>query len=301
MENYEDKIVCSLVEDERVVVYVASSTSLVEEARVLHHTSPVATAALGRALTLTGIMGAALKEGQRVTLHINCRGPLGAILVQANSRGEVRGYVSQPLVFVPPREDKKLNVEEAVGKGSQLSVVKDLGLGEPYAGYIEMPRGSIAYDLAYYFALSEQLPSACSAGVYVGETGEVLSAGGFIIHTPAGTPPQIIEKIEDNISLLPPLSSLLWEGKAPEEITGALLSPLPYRIVGEKKLCYHCYCSRERARRTLMLLGREELEELLAEEGRAEVSCPFCNRIYLFGDRELRELIEQGSNRRFDS
>jgi len=293
--NYEDKVVCTIVEDTTVVVYVASTTSLVEEARFLHNTSPVATAALGRALTLAGIMGAALKEGQKVTLYIRCLGPLESILVQANSQGEVRGYVSQPLVFIPSREDKKLNVEEAVGKGSQLSVVKDLGLGEPYAGYIEMPRGGIAYDLAYYFALSEQLPSACSAGVYVGEKGEVLSAGGFIIHTPAGTPSAVVKKIEDNISVLPPVSSLLFEGKSPEEIIQNLLASLSYKIVGEKKLHYHCYCSRERARRTLILLGKEELEDLLAQEGRAEVSCPFCNRVYLFGDRELKELIEKGN------
>ena len=293
MEKYEDKVVWSMVEGTTVVAYVASTTSLVEEARFLHNTSPVATAALGRALTLAGIMGAALKEGQKVTLHFRCLGPLESILAQANSQGEVRGYVSQPSVFVPSREDKKLNVEEAVGKGSQLSVVKDLGLGEPYAGYIKMPRGGIAYDLAYYFALSEQLPSACSAGVYVGEKGEVLSSGGFIIHTPLGTPQHVIQKIEDNISLLPPVSSLILEGKSPEEITRDLLASLSYRVVGEKKLCYHCHCSRERARRTLILLGREELEELLAREGRAEVSCFFCNRVYLFGDKELRELIEK--------
>ena len=295
MESYEDKVVCSLVEDTRVIAYVASSTSLVEEARNLHHTSPVATAALGRALTLAGIMGIELKEGQKLTLHIRCLGPLESILVQANSQGEIRGYVAQPSVFLPSREDKKLNVEEAVGKGSQLSVIKDLGVGEPYSGYIEMPRGGIAYDLAYYFTASEQLPSACSAGVYVGERGEVLSAGGFIIHTPSGTPSYVIEKIENNISLLPPLSSLIWEGKTPEEITQELLASLPYRIVGEKKLCYHCQCSRERARRTLVLLGKEELKELLAQEGRAEVSCSFCNRVYLFGDKELKELIEKGS------
>lgn len=295
MRNYEDKVVCSLVEDTRVVVYVASSTSLVEEARHLHHTSPVATAALGRALTLAGIMGVELKEGQRLTLHIRCLGPLESILAQANSQGEVRGYVAQPSVFLPSREEKKLNVEEAVGKGSQLSVVKDLGLGEPYVGYVEMPRGGIAYDLAYYFTASEQLPSACSAGVYVGERGEVLSAGGFIIHTPLGTPSYVIETIENNISLLPSLSSLIWEGKTPEEITQELLASLSYQIVGEKKLCYHCHCSRERARRTLVLLGKEELKDLLTQEGRAEVNCSFCNRVYLFGDKELKELIEKGS------
>ncbi len=282
----EDYVVRVVVEGTEVWGYVASSTKLVERARKLHKTTPIATAALGRALTLVGIMGVAMKDNQRVSLQIRCRGPLEGILVQGNAKGEVRGYVSQPLVILPSREGK-LNVEEAVGAGSQLLLVKDLGFGEPYVGGIDMPRGGIAYDLAYYFAVSEQLPSACSAGVYVGEKGKVLSAGGFIIHTPSETPLDVIASLEENIARLGPLSSELFQGKTPEDIVASIFSGLPYRIVGKSPLQYRCRCSRRRARSILLLLEEEEREEILRTQGKAEVRCAFCNRTYVFSKEDF--------------
>ncbi|NSW75787.1 MAG: Hsp33 family molecular chaperone HslO [Candidatus Atribacteria bacterium] len=293
MEGYRDYVLRAMVEDTLVTAYVASSMHLVEEARKLHGTSPVATAALGRALTLVGIMGVVLAENQRVSLQICCRGPLGGIFVQGNWKGEVRGYVSQPLVIVPPREDGKLNVEAAVGKGSQLIVVRDLGFGEPWVGSVEMPRGGIAYDLAYYFTLSEQLPTACSAGVYVGTQGEVLSAGGFIVHTPSGTDEGVVEQLEQNISQLQPVSLEFFAGKNPIDLLAELLRGLRYRVVGENALFYRCSCSRERARHMLSLLGRKEIKQLLQEEGRSEVRCVFCNRVYLFTKEELEALLTE--------
>ncbi|MGQ9473173.1 MAG: Hsp33 family molecular chaperone HslO [Candidatus Caldatribacteriaceae bacterium] len=288
-----DYVLRAMVEEKRVVAYVATTACLVEKARCLHGTTPVATASLGRALTLVGIMGVVSSGNQRVSLQIRCRGPLGGIFVQGNARGEVRGYVSEPHVIVPPREDGKLNVEGAVGAGSQLIVVKDLGWGEPWVGSVTMPRGGIAYDLAYYFALSEQLLSACSAGVYVKETGEVLSSGGFIVHTPSGTEESIIEIIEQNIARLQPVSMELFLGKTPEDIMAALFKELSYRVVGKNALSYRCSCSSERAQRTLILLGREDLERLLQEEGRGEVRCVFCNQVYCFEREELKKLIEE--------
>jgi len=288
-----DYVVRAMVERTLVVAYVASSTSLVEGARRLHGTNPVATASLGRALTLGGIMGVMLSENQRISLQICCLGPLQGIFVQSNGKGEVRGYVSEPQVVVAPRHDGKLNVEEAVGAGSQLVVVRDLGWVEPSIGSITMPRGGIAYDLAYYFTLSEQLPSACSAGVYVSETGEVLSAGGFIVHTPSGTEAGIIEQLEENITRLEPVSFELFAGRGPEDILASLLRGLPYRVVGKNVLRYHCFCSQERARRALILLGQEDLTKLLQEEKRGEVRCAFCNRVYLFETQELWQLLSE--------
>lgn len=278
----EDYVVRVVVEGTQVLGYVASSTRLVERARKLHRTTPVATAALGRALTLVGILGVTLKEDQRVSLQIECQGPLEGILVQGNARGEVRGYVSQPWVILPSREEGKLNVEDAVGVGSKLVVVKDLGFGEPYFGSVTMPRGGIAYDLAYYFTTSEQLPSACSAGVYVGRRGRVLSAGGFIIHTPSGTALDVITVLEENIARLGPVSHRIFAGETPEDIAAFLFDRLPYRIVGKSPLRYRCRCSRRRAKNVLLLLGEDEREELFLTQGKAEVHCAFCNRTYVF-------------------
>jgi len=286
---HEDYVVRVVVEGTQVLGYVASSTRLVERARRLHRTTPVATAALGRALTLVGILGLTMKENQRVSLQIECQGPLEGILVQGNAKGEVRGYVSQPWVILPSKEQGKLNVEDAVGAGSKLLVVKDLGFGEPYMGSITMPRGGIAYDLAYYFASSEQLPSACSAGVYVGRRGRVLSAGGFIIHTPSGTPLDVIATLEENISRLGPVSHELFQGKTPEDIAAFIFSGLPYRIVGKDPLRYRCRCSRRRAKNVLLLLGEEERRELFETQGRAEVHCAFCNRTYLFSPEDFTQ------------
>lgn len=292
-----DYAVRLIVEGTAVVGYVARTTFLVERARKLHTTFPIATAALGRALTLASLMGIGLKENQQVTLQIRCRGPLGGLLVQANWKGEVRGYVSNPQVILPSREKGKLNVEEAVGPGSQLLVVKDLGLREPYVGSVEVQRGGIAYDLAYYFALSEQLPSACSAGVYVGKRGEVLGSGGFIIHTPQGTAQEVISVLEANIASLGEVSKRLYRGARPEELAEKLFKDLPYRLTGRENLRYHCHCSRWRAKRALLLLGEEELEDLLMREGRGEVSCPFCGKVYTFSGENLREMVNHLKNR----
>lgn len=278
----EDYVVRVVVEGTEVLGYVASSTRLVERARRLHRTTPVATAALGRALTLVGILGVTLKENQRVSLQIECRGPLEGILVQGNAKGEVRGYVSQPWIILPSKEEGKLNVEDAVGAGSKLVVVKDLGFGEPYLGSVTMPRGGIAYDLAYYFTTSEQLPSACSAGVYVSKKGKVLSAGGFIIHTPSGTSLDVIDILEENIARLGLVSQRLFSGETPEDIAALLFDRLPYRIVGKSVLRYCCRCSRRRAKGVLLLLGEDEREELFETQGKAEVHCAFCNRTYVF-------------------
>jgi len=296
MEN-RDYAVRLMVEDTAVVGYVARTTFLVDKARKLHATFPIATAALGRALTLASLMGIGLKENQRVTLQIRCRGPLGGLLVQANWKGEVRGYVSNPQIILPPREEGKLNVEDAVGAGSQLLVVKDLGLREPYVGSVEVQRGGIAYDLAYYFALSEQLPSACSAGVYVGRNGEVLGAGGFIIHTPRGTAQEVISILEKNIASLGEVSKRLYRGAEPEELAEELFKGLPYRLTGKEHLRYHCHCSRWRAERALLLLGKEELEDLLRKEGWGEVSCPFCGKVYTFSGEKLKAMVTYLKNR----
>ncbi len=297
MGKSRDYIVRSLIEGSSAVLNVATTAEATEEARRLHGTSSIATAALGRVLALAGIMGVSMKEGQEVTIQIRCKGPLGGVLAQGNWKGEVRGYVSQPLVVLPSREGGKLNVEEAVGKGSELSIIRDLGMKEPYVGTVEVNHGGIAYDLAAYFLQSEQLPTACGAGVLVGTEGSVLASGGFILHIPTGTEKNMVGCIEKNLSELGNLSELLKGGNTPETLTTRIFSGISHKVVDKRDLTYHCRCSRRRAERALVLLGGEELERLLREEGKGEVTCPFCSRMYHFDTTRMKELFlkAQGS------
>ncbi|HSV30945.1 MAG TPA: Hsp33 family molecular chaperone HslO [Atribacteraceae bacterium] len=290
MHGRRDYLIRYVLDDSPVNGTIALTSGLVEDARVIHGTSPVATAALGRALTLAGVMGATLKDAGKVTFQIQCTGPLRSLVSQGNSRGEVRGYVSQPLIILPSRESGKLNVEEAVGVGSQLVVVKDLATQESTTGSVEVRHGGIAADLASYFVRSEQIPTACAAGVLVERDGTVLAAGGFLVHSPSGTPPEHIRRIEENISQLDQVSALVSSGLEVDGIAGLLFAGLSYHEVGRQELAYRCPCSRTRAERALMLLGRVELVKLIEGEGHGEISCPFCNEIYLFTREELERL-----------
>jgi len=290
VEKFHDYIVRSLVNGSSAVLSVAATAAATEKARRLHGTSPIATAALGRVLTLAGIMGVGMKEGQEVTIQVRCTGPLGGVLAQGNWKGEVRGYVSQPLVVLPSRQGGKLNVEDAVGKGSELSVIRDLGMKEPYVGTVAVHHGGIACDLASYFLQSEQLPTACGAGVLVGTEGTVLASGGFIVHTPSGVEKDTVEHIERNLGELGSLSELLKAGDTPEILTTRILAGVSHKVVEKRELVYHCRCSRFRAERALVLLGKEALERIIHDEGKGEVTCPFCSRTYHFDSTKMLEL-----------
>ena len=266
--------------------------ALTERARQIHHTSPVATAALGRALAGVSMMGNALKgSGESVTLQIKGDGPLGTILAVSDAEGNVRGYVQDASVELPLRADGKLDVGSAVGHSGTLTVIKDLGLKEPYVGTVDLLGGDIAEDLAAYFVESEQIPSACGLGVLVDRDRSVLAAGGYLIQLLPGADDAAISAIEQGIARVGPVTEALRGGLSARELVEQVLSEFQLEVLSEEPVEYRCYCSRERVTRALISMGREELNSLIREQGRAELTCQFCDKVYHYTNEELEGLL----------
>lgn len=268
------------------------TTGLVQEGCRRHGTWPTASAALGRALTGGVLFGALLKTGQRVAFKFEGNGPLRKILVEAESNGVVRGFVAVPEVnLVTPAG--KLDVAKALGRAGFLTVTRDLGLKEPYRGTVQLYSSEIAEDLAYYLTSSEQVPSAVGLGVYVEPDGNIGTAGGFLVQA---LPPQDSDGVESlmaRIGTLPPLSELLRGGTTPEELLARLFADIPYDLLEKRALAFQCSCSRERLERVLVSLGRTELEDMLARQGKAEITCEYCRELYLFSREELEQIIAE--------
>jgi len=238
------------------------------------------------------MMGAMLKGEDKLTVQVKGDGPLGRIVVDANAKGEVRGYVDNPHVDLPPNEQGKLDVAGAVGRNGFLYVVKDLGLKEPYRGSVPLVSGELGEDFTYYFASSEQTPSAVGLGVLVDTDGGVRQAGGFILQLMPGVEEQAIDRLERRLKEMPQLTSLLDRGETPEEIL-RYLADEDVQILERMPVAFKCNCSRERVERTLVSMGERELRALIEEDGRAEVTCHFCNSAYAFDRSELAKLLEQ--------
>jgi molecular chaperone Hsp33 len=272
-----------------VIGLAGITTGLVEEARKIHGTSPTASAALGRALTGGIFMGALLKRGQRVALKFEGNGPLKKIIVEADHEGMVRGYVAVPDVFLPLK-DEKLNVSGALGNEGLLTVVKDVGLKEPYRGIVKLMTGEIGDDIAYYYAASEQIPSAVGLGVFVRPDEGIGAAGGFLIQSLPPGDKTLVDRLIENIRGVPSVTELLRQGKTPEDILALIFSGVPYHLLGRKALSYRCICSRERVERALISLGSEELQRLMEEQEDTEITCEYCRRIYHFGRQDLKGL-----------
>jgi molecular chaperone Hsp33 len=272
-----------------VIGLACVTTDLVNEARCLHGTSRTASAALGRALTGGLLMGALLKRGQRVGLKFEGSGPLKKIIVEAANDGTVRGFVGVPDAEVP-LNDEKLNVSGALGSEGSLTVIKDLGLKEPYQGIVKLLTGEIAEDIAYYYAESEQIPSAVGLGVFVKPDGKVSAAGGFLIQSLPPSEERTVERLIENIRKIPFLTELLRQGKIPEDILAMIFSDVPYHVLGKRDLFLRCSCSRERIERVLISLGSEELQRIIAERGETDVTCEFCRTSYHFTRQELEDL-----------
>jgi molecular chaperone Hsp33 len=267
------------------------TTHLVNNVCHKHETCPVASVALGRALTGGALMGALLKNTQRVALKFEGNGPLKKILVEANSFGEVRGYVGAPRVDLP-LNNGKLDVAAAIGHAGFLTVTKDLGLKEPYKGMVQLYTSEIAEDLAYYFTESEQIPSAVGLGVFVSPDGNISAAGGFLIQSLPPANEAVIEQLVHQIEKMPPITELLRDGKTPENILDVIFAEIPFETLETQALTFRCSCSKERMERALISLGSEELSGLL-KDGEAEVICEFCRTRYLFNQEELEQLIRQ--------
>ncbi len=289
MNNYLIRVIG---ERASVIGLACVTTGLVNRACRIHGTSPAASAALGRALTGAALMGNLMKAGQRVGLKFEGNGPLGKILAEAEYTGAVRGFVGDPRADAPLREGK-LNVSGVLGKEGYLTVFKDTGAGEPYQGIVKLRTGEIAEDLAYYYAESEQVPSALGLGVYVEPGGEVTASGGFLVQTLPPQDDEIVDLLIDRIGKLPPVTEFLRDGGRPEGLLESIFRGIPTRFLEKKNLFWRCGCSRERIERVLLSLGREELARLLEEEERTVVTCEFCGTSYSFLREELAGLLRQ--------
>lgn len=288
-----DYIVRAISADGLVQAAAICSRELTERARQIHHASPVATAALGRALAGASMMGNALKgQGASLTLQIKGGGPLGTVLAVSDTQGNVRGYVANPQVDLPLRDDGKLDVGGAVGGEGTIAVIKDLHMKEPYVGTIDLLGGEIAEDVAGYFVESEQIPTACALGVLVDRDQSVKAAGGYLIQLMPGAGEDVITKVEGGIMAAGPVSALLDKNDDPEQLLRDVMSDFDLKVLETCPVSYRCYCSRERVERALISLGRDELEQMLSEQGGCQLTCQFCDAVYDFSAEDLKGLLK---------
>ena len=285
--------------DGGVRVFAAVTTDLVNEAQKIHHTYPVATAALGRTLTAGVLMAAAgLKnDTDSLTLQVKGDGPLGNIVVCADSELRVRGYVANPYVDRPLNEKGKLDVGGAVGRGV-LNVIRDLGMKEPYIGQIPLVSGEIAEDVTMYYAQSEQIPTAVALGVLVDTDNSVIASGGFMIQMMPGSTDEEAQLIEKTLDNLPPVTSLIAEGKSAEDIIFDVVEGIDFFIENsEGKPVYQCNCSKDRMEKALISIGKQELQGIIDEQGEAELCSQFCHNKYKFSKEELTELLKKATKK----
>lgn len=288
-----DYIVRMIAKDAPIKAMAIQGREMVQRAREIHHTSPVATAALGRTLMAASMMGQQIKEKDgSVTIRINGGGPLGSILAVSDSDGNVRGYVQNGQIDVPLKGPAKLDVGWAVGTAGSLTVIKDLRMKEPYVGTIPLVSGEIAEDITAYFAESEQIPTACALGVLVEKDLSVAAAGGYLIQLLPGASDADIDKIEAGIAQVGQVTHHLSQGVSPEELLRMVLCSFDLETLESVPVSYRCYCSQERMRSALASMGKEELRALIAEQGRAEMTCQFCDAVHVFEKEELEALAD---------
>ena len=290
-----DYMIRATAADGQIRAFAATTRDMVENAKNAHNTSPVATAALGRLMTAAAMMGADLKgEKDLLTLRIEGSGPLGGLLVTANGHGDVKGYAFNPDVMLPPNAQGKLDVGGSLDLGV-LSVIKDIGLKEPYVGQTQLVTGEIAEDLTYYFATSEQVPSSVALGVLMNKDNTVRQAGGFIIQLLPGASDEIIDKLEAKLSGISSITSLLDAGKTPEEILTDILGEFGLEILKKMPVQFHCDCERSRVEKAIISIGRKEIQDMIDEGKEIEVNCQFCNKHYKFSVDELGEMLKKAT------
>ncbi len=290
------KTVRMISADGLIAACAIDATDIVERAREIHGTTPTASAALGRALAVASLMGGALKnERGSVTLRFDGNGAGGRILVVSECDGSVRGYAQNPLVDLERKPNGKLDVGSYVGHEGSLTVIKDMGMKDPYIGTVELIGGEVAEDIAAYFVESEQIPTACAAGVLVGRDGSILSAGAYLVQLLPGGTEEIAEQLEAAVMRAGTVTQLLTAGNGPEEILLTLLDGFDPKKIDEYDARYRCDCSLERVERALISSGRAALEEMINEDHGAEVTCQFCDRVYRFSADNLRTLLEKAT------
>lgn len=288
-----DYIVRATAADNQIRAFAITSRDLVEKARQIHNTSPVATAALGRSLSAGAMMGSMMKgEQDLLTLQIRGDGPLGGITVTADSKAQVKGYVNEPAVLIPANAKGKLDVSGAIGKG-MLQVIRDLGMKEPYVGQTELQTGEIAEDLTYYFATSEQIPSSVGLGVLLNRDNTVRQAGGFIIQLMPYTEEKVIDALEKRLAGMNSVTELLDQGLTPEGILEELLGEFGLTVNDTIPTAFSCNCSKERVEKAIISIGSKEIREMIRDGKPIEVKCHFCNEAYTFTIEELKEILNK--------
>lgn len=289
----KDYIVRGVAADGQIRAFAITSRALVEQARIYHNTSPIITAALGRLLTGGAMMGVMMKgEKDLLTLQIKCAGEAKGLTVTADSQGNVKGYPIVPDVMLPPNAKGKLDVGGAIGEGI-LSVIKDLGLKDPYVGQVALQTSEIAEDLTYYFATSEQVPSAVGLGVLMNKDNTVKQSGGFIIQLMPFTDEKVITELEQNVARVTSVTDLLEQGLTPEMMLEQVLGKLGLEITETIPAQYHCNCSRERVSRAIASIGVQDMQDMIDEGEPIEVNCQFCDKHYIFTPEDLRGFLEK--------
>lgn len=284
-----DEIIRAVTADGFIQISAVSARALTERARQIHTTLPVATAALGRTLAATSMIGYTLKDPKAsVTVRINGGGPLGSIITVADSEGNVRGYVQNPHVDLPRKPNGKLDVGGAVGSDGMLTVIRDLNMKEPYVGSTQLVSGEIAEDFTAYFYMSEQVPSACALGVLVDTDQSVLAAGGYIVQLLPGAPEALLETLEKNIAETGAVSRILADGGA-EDLVCLVLNGFEPRILERRTIEYKCYCTRKRVLEVLVSIDERELEDMENKGEPVEVTCQFCDAVYHVEPREIKK------------
>jgi molecular chaperone Hsp33 len=287
-----DYLIKALAYDGQVRAYAVSSTETIGEAQRRHQTWPTASAALGRSMSASVMMGAMLKGEEKITVKIEGGGPIGPILVDSNAKGEVRGYVTHPQVHFDLNAQGKLDVRRAVGTEGFLTVIKDIGMREHFTGQVPLVSGELGEDFTYYFASSEQVPSSVAVGVLVNPDNTILAAGGFIIQLLPGVAEEVISHIENRLTQIEPVSKMIEKGLTPEEILEEVIGKGELKILEKMPVSFTCTCSKERFGDAIISLGAEEITDMIETDEQAEVQCHFCNEIYVFSKDELEELKE---------
>ena len=288
----KDYLVKAIAYNDQVRAYAVITTETVGEAQRRHQTWPTASAALGRSMTASVILGAMLKGEEKITVKIDGGGPIGTILVDANTKGEVRGYVTNPQTHFDLNAQGKLDVQQAVGTNGMLTVSKDIGLQQPFVGHVPLISGELGDDFTSYIVHSEQVPSSVGVGVLVNPDQTIQAAGGFIIQLLPGTNDETITRIEERLKEIMPISSMVEQGMTPEQILEQVLGAENVKLLEKMPIHFQCQCSKERITNAIVSLGSEEIQDMIQTDGKADAQCHFCNENYHFSKKDLELLLE---------
>ena len=289
----KDYLIRAIAFDGQVRAFATNTTETVAEAQRRHNTWPVVSAALGRSMTASVMMGAMLKGDDKITVKIQGNGPIGPMVIDADAKGDVRGFVTNPQVHFELNEHGKLDVRAGVGTEGTLTIVKDLGMRDMFSGQTPIVSGEIAEDFTYYFASSEQVPSSVGLGVLVNPDNTILAAGGFIIQLMPGCDDETIDEIEKRLSSIEPVSKMIEKGYTPEQILEAVLGAGNVQVLSELPVQFQCQCSKERFGAAIIGLGVGEIQEMIDEDGGAQAQCHFCLETYEFNKEELKGFINE--------